>query len=47
MINKKIVIIGYSGHSYGCIEVAIKQGFSIVGYHDVLENISNPYNLNI
>ena len=45
MINKKIVIIGYSGHSYGCIEVAIKQGFSIVGYHDVLENISNPYNL--
>jgi len=45
MINKKIVIIGYSGHSYGCIEVAIKQGFSIVGYHDILENISNPYNL--
>ena len=46
MINKKIVIIGYSGHSYGCVEVAIKQGFSIVGYHDVLEKVSNPYNLN-
>ena len=46
MKNKKIVLIGYSGHSYGCVEVAIKQGFSIVGYHDVLENISNPYNLN-
>jgi len=46
MINKKIVIIGYSGHLYGCVEVAIKQGFSIVGYHDVLEKVNNPYNLN-
>ena len=46
MTNKKIVIIGYSGHSFGCIEVATKQGFSIVGYHDVLEKVSNPYNLN-
>ena len=45
MINKKIVIIGYSGHSFGCIEVAIKQEYSIVGYHDTLEKISNPYYL--
>ena len=45
MINKKIVIIGYSGHSFGCIEVAIKQEYSIVGYHDILEKVNNPYNL--
>ena len=45
MKNKNLVIIGYSGHSYGCIEVAINQGFSVVGYHDILENLSNPYNL--
>ena len=45
MKNKNLVIIGYSGHSYGCVEVAIKQGFSILGYHDVLENVSNPYHL--
>jgi sugar O-acyltransferase (sialic acid O-acetyltransferase NeuD family) len=45
MINKGIVIIGYSGHSYVCVEVAIMQGFSILGYHDILENVSNPYNL--
>jgi len=45
MINKGAVLIGYSGHSYGCIEVAIKQGFSIIGYYDILKNISNPYNL--
>ena len=39
MKNKNLVIIGYSGHSYGCVEVAIKQGFSIVGYHDILEKV--------
>lgn len=46
MKNKNLLIIGYSGHSYGCIEVATNQGFSIVGYHDVLEKVTNPYNLN-
>ena len=45
MINKKIALIGYSGHSFGCIEVAMNQDFSIVGYHDLLEKVSNPYNL--
>ena len=34
------------GHSYGCIEVAINQKYLIVGYHDILEKVSNPYNLN-
>ncbi len=46
MTNKKIVIIGYSGHSFGCIEVAISCGFSIVGYHDISEKFNNPYKLN-
>ena len=46
MINNKVVIIGYSGHSFGCIEVAIKQGFLLVGYYDLLEKVTNPYNLN-
>ena len=45
MTNKRIIIIGYSGHSYVCIEVAIMQGFSIDGYHDILKNVNNPYNL--
>ena len=39
MINRGVVLIGYSGHSYGCIEVAINQEFSVIGYHDILENI--------
>ena len=46
MKNKNLLIIGYSGHSYGSIEVATNQGFSIIGYHDVLEKVTNPYNLN-
>tara|TARA_Y100001935_G_C17260542_1_gene486130 strand:- start:215 stop:826 length:612 start_codon:yes stop_codon:yes gene_type:complete len=45
MVNKKIVIIGYSGHSYGCIEVSINQDYSIIGYYDLVKKISNPYNL--
>ena len=46
MKNKNLLIIGYSGHSFGCIEVAIKQEYSIVGYHDISEKFNNPYNLN-
>jgi len=46
MNDKKIVLIGYSGHSFGCIEVAVELGFKIIGYHDTVEKIDNPYNLN-
>ena len=46
MIKKGVVLIGYSGHSYGCIEVAISCGFSIIGYHDISEKFNNPYDIN-
>ena len=45
MKNKNFVIIGYSGHSFGCIEVAIKRGWSIIGYYEIKEKNRNPYNL--
>ncbi|MAD12259.1 MAG: acetyltransferase [Flavobacteriaceae bacterium] len=45
MTNNNIIFIGYSGHSYGCIEVALSCGFSVNGYCDILEKSSNPYNL--
>ena len=45
MLNKKISIIGYSGHSYLCIETALKLGFSIIGYYDIEKKKQNPYNL--
>ena len=44
-MNKRIVLIGYSGHSYGCVEVAIKQGFSIVGYVDFPLFVDFPNNV--
>lgn len=43
---KKINIIGYSGHSFGCIEVLINQWFSIIGYDDVFEKVINLEILN-
>lgn len=43
---KKIKLIGYSGHSYVCIETALLSGFEVVGYFDVEEKLMNPYNLN-
>ena len=45
MRNKKFTIVGYSGHSYGCIEALISQEVSILGYYDIEEKLTNPYNL--
>lgn len=43
--EKEIVIIGYSGHSFLCIETAIMSGFKLLGYYDLVEKRNNPYNL--
>jgi sugar O-acyltransferase (sialic acid O-acetyltransferase NeuD family) len=43
---KKIKLIGYSGHSYVCIETALLSGFEVVGYFDIEEKLMNPYNIN-
>ena len=45
-MKKKIAIIGNSGHSFCCIEIAVCQDYSILGYYDVCEKDVNPYNLN-
>ena len=45
MKNNNLVIIGYSGHSYLCIETAINIGISVDGYYDIEEKFFNPYNL--
>ena len=44
-MKNKIVFIGYSGHSYGCIELAISQCLKVEGYFDLKEKKINPYNL--
>ena len=42
----KVVIIGYSGHGYVCIEAAISAGFKIENYFDDKFQEKNPYQLN-
>lgn len=43
--NKKTIIIGYSGHSYVCIEALLSQGLNIVGYCDSTEKNKNLFSL--
>ena len=38
--------IGYSGHTYVCIETATKCGFEVQGYFELEEKKFNPYELN-
>lgn len=40
-----ISIIGYSGHSYICIEAIQNSNFNLEGYYDDEEKLFNPYNL--
>ena len=42
---KKLSFVGYSGHSYVCIETSILLDFEINGYYDIEEKSVNPYRL--
>lgn len=41
----KLEIIGYSGHSYVCIETAICSSFEVIGYYDLEHKSHNPYKI--
>ena len=41
----KLIIIGYSGHSYVCIDIALMNDIVLDGYCDLKPNTDNPYNL--
>ena len=45
MKNKKLKIIGYSGHSFVCLEGAKSMGLDTSGYYETEEKLSNPYKL--
>lgn len=45
MFNKEFKLIGYSGHSYGCIEIAYELGYIVKGYYDLNYNNYNLFNL--
>lgn len=44
-MRKSFSIIGYSGHSYVCIEAATLNGYRVEGYYDIEEKRHNPFNL--
>ena len=44
-IMKSIKIIGYSGHSYVCIDTHLKNSGIVSGYFDIEKKNKNPYNL--
>ncbi len=44
-MNLSIAIVGYSGHSYVCLDIAKKNKFIIEGYYDLKQKDVNPYNL--
>ena len=41
--DKKLAIIGYSGHSYVCIEIAERMGYTVSGYYDLMAKKENPF----
>ncbi|RTY90299.1 acetyltransferase [Flavobacterium sp. GSN2] len=45
MSDKKIILIGYSGHAFVVAETALENGFDVIGYSDKEKLDSNPYNL--
>ena len=44
-MNTTLAFIGYSGHSYVCVEAALINDITISGYYDLLEKVSNPYGI--
>lgn len=45
MSDRKVILIGYSGHSFVVAETALENGFDIIGYSDKEKSDSDPYNL--
>lgn len=45
MLDKKVILIGYSGHGYVVAEVAFENHFNIIGYTEKNIKIYNPFDL--
>ncbi|MFH6994888.1 acetyltransferase [Flavobacterium sp. FlaQc-48] len=43
--DKKIILIGYSGHAYVLAETILENGLEVIGYSEKEESKRNPYNL--
>jgi sugar O-acyltransferase (sialic acid O-acetyltransferase NeuD family) len=43
--DKKVILIGYSGHAFVVAETALENGLKIIGYSDMEKSDSDPYKL--
>lgn len=43
--NRKIVVLGYSGHGFVVTEALLQQGFELIGYADSCKREKNPYSI--
>lgn len=46
MLDKKVILIGYSGHAYVVADIAIENQYEIIGYTEKSRVQNNPFNLN-
>lgn len=45
MLDKEIILVGYSGHAYVVADAILDNGYSIMGYSDKQKASLDPYNL--
>ncbi len=46
VLDKKVILIGYSGHAYVVADIALENQYEIIGYTEKSRAQNNPYNLN-
>jgi acetyltransferase EpsM len=46
VLDKKFILIGYSGHAYVVADIAVENQFEIIGYTEKSRVQNNPFNLN-
>ena len=46
VLDKKVILIGYSGHAYVVADIAIENRYDIIGYTEKSMAQDNPFNLN-
>ncbi len=44
-LSHQAVLIGYSGHGFMCLDVAVLNKYSILGFCDQVNKVFNPFNL--
>lgn len=45
MLDKKVILVGYSGHGLVVADVALENGLNLVGFTDIENKKNNPFNL--